>query len=219
MSYVQAAAFGTVYATSYAAFIFRAELKSGETVLVHAAAGGVGIAAVQIAKALGAKVIGTAGSDAKVKIAIQNGADHAINYSKEDFVEKVKELTNGKGVDVVYDPVGGDILTKSLRCMAWSGRLLVVGFASGKIPDIKANYLLIKNISIQGLYWGAYKINEPKRYNESIEGSLEMFKQGKLVPVIYKIYRLEELPQALDDLFTRKSYGKVVVTIGEQSKL
>eukprot|EP01120_Amphizonella_sp_Union-15-10_P009441 TRINITY_DN3572_c0_g1_i1.p1 TRINITY_DN3572_c0_g1~~TRINITY_DN3572_c0_g1_i1.p1 ORF type:complete len:332 (-),score=67.84 TRINITY_DN3572_c0_g1_i1:80-1075(-) len=220
MSYVEAAGFGMVYATSYAALIFRAELKPKEILLVHAAAGGVGLAAVQIGKALGAIVIGTAGDDEKLQVVKNNGADYVINYTSTDWVSKIKEITKGKGVDVVYDPVGGDVLLNSLKCMAWCGRLIIVGFTSGKIPDIKANYLLLKNISVLGIHWGAYNTHDRKRYLESITGSLDLFNEGKLKPVICRVFPLEQVIDALTLLYTRKSYGKVILKIApENSKL
>jgi NADPH2:quinone reductase len=210
MSFEQAAGFPITYPTSYAGLVYRANLQPGETLLVHAAAGGVGIAAVQIGKALGARVIGTAGSDDKLSLVKREGADFTINYRTEDFVQKVRELTDGKGADVIYDPVGGDILDRSLKCIAWNGRLLVIGFASGTIPEIRANRILLKNIAVVGLHWGAYAINEPERMPETFDALFKLYEAGKINPVVFKSYPMEKLPEALADLGSRQTYGKAV---------
>lgn len=210
MSFEQAAGFPITYPTSYAGLVYRANLQAGETLLVHAAAGGVGMAAVQIGKALGARVIGTAGSDEKLSLVKREGADFTINYRTEDFVQKVREITDGKGADVIYDPVGGDVLDRSLKCIAWSGRLLVIGFASGTIPEIRANRILLKNISVVGLHWGAYAINEPERIPETFDSLFKLYEAGKINPVVYKSYPMEKLPEALAELGSRKTFGKAV---------
>lgn len=212
MSFEEGAAFPIVYPTSYAGLVLRAGLRSDETLLVHAAAGGVGIAAVQIGKALGARVIGTAGGTDKLEVARRAGADLAIDYRKEDFVERVREATQGRGADVIYDPVGGDVFDRSLRCIAWSGRLLVIGFASGRIPEIRANRVLLKNVAIVGLHWGAYATHEPSRVPEVFEALFRLFESGQVRPEIFERYPLEELPAALEALGSRRSYGKLVVT-------
>jgi len=191
--------------------VFRADLQRGEDLLVHAAAGGVGIAAVQIGKALGARVIATAGGAEKLEIARENGADDTIDYREEDFVERVMALTDGKGADVIYDPVGGDIFDKSLKCIAWNGRLLVIGFASGTIPSVRANRILLKNIAITGLHWGAHAARDPQKIPQTMNALFELYEQGKIRPVIYKNYSLEEVPAALEALGSRRSYGKVIV--------
>ncbi len=211
MSFEQAAGFPIVYPTSYAGLVYRANLRAGETLLVHAAAGGVGIAAVQIGKALGATVIGTAGSDDKLERVRKEGADFTINYKTEDFVQKVREMTDGRGADVIYDPVGGDILDRSLKCIAWNGRMLVIGFASGNIPEIKANRILLKNIAVVGLHWGAYAVNEPQRMPETFDALFKLYEDGKINPVVYKSYPLDQLPEALRALGSRESYGKLIV--------
>jgi NADPH2:quinone reductase len=211
MSFEEAAGFPIVYPTSYAGLVYRANLQAGETLLVHAAAGGVGIAAVQIGKALGARVIGTAGSDDKLERVKAEGADFTINYKTDDWVQKVRDLTDGKGADVIYDPVGGDILDRSLKCIAWNGRLLVIGFASGTIPEIKANRILLKNIAVVGLHWGAYAVNEPQRMPETFDALFKLYDAGKIRPVVYKRYPLEKLPEALRALGSRETYGKAVV--------
>jgi len=211
MSFEEGAALPIIYPTSYAALVYRAHLKAGETLLVHAAAGGVGIAAVQIGKALGARVIATAGGSEKLEIARANGADETIDYSKEDFVERVKQLTNGRGADVIYDSVGGDTFDQSLKCIAWNGRLLVIGFASGRIPEVKANRILLKNIAIVGLHWGAHVQNEPARIPETFDALFALYRAGKIRPVIFKSYPLEQVPVALEALGSRKTWGKVIV--------
>jgi NADPH2:quinone reductase len=212
MSFAEAAAFPIVYPTSYAALVYRAGLRSGEHLLVHAAAGGVGIAAVQIGKALGARVIATAGGTDKLDVARRAGADVVIDYRTENWVERVKEVTGGRGADVIYDSVGGDIFDQSLKCIAWSGRLLVIGFAGGRIPEVKANRILLKNIAVVGLHWGAYALNEPERIAETFHALFGLYEQGKIKPVIFRTFRLEEVPMALEALGARQSYGKVVVT-------
>jgi len=211
MSFAEGAAFPIIYPTSYAGLVFRADLRPGEDLLVHAAAGGVGIAAVQIGAALGARVIATAGGAEKLEIARQNGADEVIDYRREDFVERVMELTGGKGADVIYDSVGGDVFDRSLKCIAWNGRLLVIGFASGRIPEVKANRILLKNIAVTGLHWGAHVAKEPARIPETFAALFDLYASGKIEPVIYKTYGLDEVPVALHDLASRKTYGKVIV--------
>jgi NADPH2:quinone reductase len=201
-----------VYPTSYAALVLRARVRPGETLLVHAAAGGVGIAAVQIGKALGARVIATAGGEDKLEIARAAGADVRIDYQREDVVERVKQATAGKGADVIYDSVGGDIFDQSLKAIAWSGRLLVIGFAGGRIPEVKANRILLKNISIVGLHWGAYAQHEPARIPETFDALFRLYDERKIAPVIFKTYPLEEVSAALAALAGRKTWGKVIVT-------
>lgn len=211
MSYAEGAAFPVVYPTSYAALVLRANLAAGETLLVHAAAGGVGVAAVQIGKALGARVIATAGGADKLEVARRAGADEAIDYLRGDWVEAVKRLTNGRGADVIYDPVGGEIFDGSMRCIAWNGRLLVIGFASGVIPEVKANRILLKNISVVGLHWGAYAQNDPARVPEVFAGLAKLYETGHVRPVIFGTYGLDEVPQALEALASRATYGKVII--------
>jgi NADPH:quinone reductase len=211
MSFPEAAAFPIVYPTSYAALVYRANLRAGETLLVHAAAGGVGIAAVQIGKALGARVIATAGGNDKLEVAKRAGADVAIDYTRGDWVEAVKRATDGRGADVVYDPVGGEIFDGSLRCIAWNGRLLVIGFASGVIPEVKANRILLKNISVVGLHWGAYAQHEPERIPEVFAGLAKLYEEGRVRPLIFGTYGLDEVPQALEALAGRATYGKVII--------
>ncbi len=212
MSFEEGAALPIIYPTSYAGLVYRANLQAGENLLVHAAAGGVGIAAVQIGKALGARVIATAGGADKLEVARRAGADELIDYREEDFVARVKELTEGRGADVIYDPVGGDVFDKSLKCIAWNGRLLVIGFASGRIPEVKVNRILLKNIAITGLHWGAHVSHDPGKIEPTFRALFALYEQGKIEPVIFKRYSLDEVPTALEALASRKTYGKLVIT-------
>ncbi|KAG0348171.1 hypothetical protein BG004_005827 [Podila humilis] len=218
LSFEQAAGLFITYPTSYVALAVRAQLKAGEWCLVHAAAGGVGIVAVQIARALGAKVIATAGTSEKLEIALKNGADHAVNYRDKDWAAQVLKITGGKGADVIYDPVG--LINDSLRCAAWCARVLVVGFAAGTIEKIPANRILLKNISVVGVHWGAYAKYDPATMAQVWTDLLQMFAEDKLVPVIYeKVYQgLESVKTGLNDLGSRKTYGKAVVAIGDAAR-
>jgi len=211
MSFEEGAAFPIVYPTSYAGLVFRSGLQPGENLLVHAAAGGVGIAAVQIGKALGACVIATAGGAEKLDVARRAGADVTIDYASSDWVEAVKQATKGRGADVVYDSVGGDVTDGSLKCIAWNGRLLVIGFASGRIPEVKLNRVLLKNISLIGLHWGAHAMHEPARIGETFDALFGLLAAGKIRPLVYRTYGLDELPDALAALGSRRSWGKVIV--------
>jgi NADPH2:quinone reductase len=211
MSFAEGAAFPIIYPTSYAGLVYRAALQPKEDLLVHAAAGGVGIAAVQIGKALGARVIATAGDPEKLEIARREGADELIDYRKEDFATRVMELTGGKGADVIYDSVGGEVFEKSMKCIAWNGRLLVIGFASGTIPSVQANRILLKNIAVTGLHWGAHATKDPEKIPRTFEALFELYRSGQIRPVIFASHPLEELPAALEALASRKTYGKVIV--------
>lgn len=206
-----AAAMHVIYQTSYMALVHRANLQLGETLLVHGGSGGVGTSAIQIGKALGATVIATASSAEKLAICKQAGADHLINYRDQDFVAVVKELTEGRGADVIYDPVGGDVFDKSSKCITFGGRLLVIGFASGRIPEITANRILLKNISIVGLHWGAYYQHKPALVQETHERLLELYQEGKIKPILFGDYGISELPDALAAIAERRSWGKIVV--------
>lgn len=211
MSFEEAAVFPMVYPTSYAALVDRAALRAGETLLVHAAAGGVGLAAVQIGKALGAYVIATAGGDDKLAVARAAGADATIDYRTEDWVARVQELTDGRGADVIYDSVGGDTFDLSLKCIAWNGRVLIIGFASGRIPEVKLNRVLLKNISIIGLHWSAYPDKDPARVDAVFEALFAMRAAGHVTPLIQQTYPLDELPRALQALGERATVGKVLI--------
>ncbi len=210
-SFEAGAALSTVYPTSYAGLVWRAPVARGETLLVHAAAGGVGLAAVQIGKALGARVIATAGGERKLEVARRAGADVLIDYQSEDFVPRVLAETDGRGADVIYDSVGGDTTDRSLKCIAWNGRLLVIGFASGAIPEIKLNRVLLKNISLVGLHWSAYPEREPERIDECFEGLFSMASAGGIEPLVSARYPLEEAGAALEALSARETVGKIVL--------
>ncbi len=196
MDFVPASAFLLTYGTSYHALKDRAQLKAGETLLVLGASGGVGLAAVQLGKAMGARVIAAASSDAKLDVCRENGADEVINYASEDLRARVKALTAGKGVDVVYDPVGGPYSEPALRDMAWNGRFLVVGFAAGDIPKVPLNLALLKGCSIVGVFWGAFTRNEPERNRRNNEELIELYVQGKVKPHIHATYPLARTAEA-----------------------
>jgi NADPH:quinone reductase len=213
VSYEVAAGFPMVYGTSYHALKQRGQLQPGETLLVLGASGGVGLAAVELGKAMGARVIAAASSDEKLQLAKEHGADELVNYSNGSLKEQVKALTDGKGADVIYDPVGGDFFDESLRCINWNGRLLVVGFASGRIPQAPANLPLLKGSSIVGVFWGDFVRRQPK---DNMQNFMELFaflKEGKIRPHVSATFSLQEAPQALNHLLSRKATGKVVVKV------
>jgi len=214
MDFASAAGFPVTYGTSYGAFDWRAHLQSGEWLLVHGAAGGVGLTAVEIGKAMGAKVIAAVGSPEKLAIAQEHGADHLIDYSHEDIRERVKAITGGRGADVIYDPVGGDAFDASLRCVAWGGRILIIGFASGRIPQIPANIVLVKNVDIIGFYWGSYQARKPELLRQCYTQLFRWFDEGKLKPHVSARFDLADAARALDSLRQRKATGKVVLTTG-----
>ncbi len=213
MDFVTAAGFPVAYSTSHGAFDWRARLKPGEWVLVLGASGGVGLTAVEIAKAMGARVIAAAGGAEKLAVAKRAGADHLIDYTREQIRDRVKEITDGRGVDVVYDPVGGDAFDQSLRSIAWEGRIIVIGFAGGRVPQIPANIVLVKNIDIIGFFWGSYRRHKPQLMAESFRQLFRWFDEGKLKPHVSHRLPLSQVAQALDLLKTRKSTGKVVLTM------
>ena len=216
MSDTDAAAFQINYQTAYFALVHRANLKPSEFLLVHGGAGGVGSAAIQIGKALGARVIATAGSAEKLQICRQCGAESLINYRTEDFVEKVKEFTAGKGADVIYDPVGGDVFDQSTKCIAWEGRIVVIGFTSGRIPEFRTNRALLKNMSVVGLWWGSYRIHNPRLVEQAQQRLYQMYEKGSIKPVIHSVYELKDLPQALALIENRQSHGKVVIEVNKE---
>ncbi|MEH6548884.1 MAG: NADPH:quinone oxidoreductase family protein [Pseudomonadales bacterium] len=213
LSFTQAAGVSMTYFTSYYALKQRANLQAGETVLVLGAAGGVGITAVEIAKSMGATVIAAASTDEKLELAKSMGADHLINYTNEALKDKVKELTGGRGVDVVYDPVGGDFSEAALRCMAWNGRFLVIGFASGPIPKIPINITLLKGCSIIGVFWGAFAAAEPEVNKQNVIELWQLFAEGKLNPVVTDVFPMERYEEAFNCLTGRKARGKVILEI------
>src|SRR5262245_9086251 len=211
MSFEEGSAFGLVYQTSYCALVERAGLQPGESLLVHGAAGGVGLAAVQLGKTLGARVLATAGTPAKLEIARQAGADVLIDYRSEDWVERVKAATGGEGADVIYDPVGGDVFDGSTRCLAFAGRLLVIGFAGGRIPSIAANRILLKNVSIVGVHWGLYQGRGSPLIDRWMDALFALYEKRQVRPVIYRSYPLREAAAGLKAIAERESYGKVVL--------
>lgn len=208
-----AATFAYVFGTSYHALKDRAQLKEGETVLVLGASGGVGLAAVQLAKVMGAKVIAAASTEAKLAVCSQYGADAIVNYSDDNWREQVKALTEGKGVDVVYDAVGGHYAEPALRSMAWNGRYLVVGFAAGDIPKIPLNLPLLKGCAVVGVFWGEFATRQKKDNQANMMQLFGWLMQGKLKPHISAEYPLEQAAQALNDLLERKATGKVVLVV------
>lgn len=208
-----AASLPVVYGTSHHALTAKARLRAGEVLLVHGAAGGVGLTAVQIGKRLGATVIATAGTPAKLQIAQDNGADHVLDYRREDIREKVKALTGGRGADVVYDPVGGDVFRASLRCTAPDGRILVIGFASGDVPQIPANIMMVKNITCIGYNWGAYRQIDPVGLGDSFAELMAWIAEGSVLPHVSMTFALADFRDAFAALLERRSTGKVVLTL------
>lgn len=213
MNMVNAASFLLAYGTSYHALKDRANLQDGETLLVLGASGGVGLAAVELGKQMGAHVIAAASTQDKLNLCKEHGADELINYSEENLKERVKELTNKKGVDVIYDPVGGDYANPALRTMARKGRYLVVGFAAGEIPKIPLNLALLKECSIVGVFWGSFTQKEPKQNYQNVAQMVQWFNEEKLRPHIHGTYPLENAVQALKDIASRKVKGKAVITM------
>lgn len=211
MSFEEAAALSTTYNTSYYALVTLAHLRAGETVLVLGAAGGVGLAAIEIAKALGARVIAAASTDEKLAVCKAQGADDLINYKTQDLRERLKELTGTHGVDVVYDPVGGPYAEPALRGLGWRGRYLVVGFADGEIPRIPLNLVLLKNCSVIGVFLGETWTREPQIAKEIDAGMTELIRAGKIHPLISGRYRLDQVGDALNALLQRKVTGKIVI--------
>ena len=206
-----AAAVPVVYQTSYFALKDRAAIKPGEWLLVHAGASGVGTSAIQLGKAFGAHVIATAGSPEKLEFCREQGADHAIDYRDLAWVDQVKQITGGLGADVIYDPVGGDVFDLSTKCIAPGGRLLVIGFASGRIPSIAANRILLKNMSVVGAIWGLHAAHHPEYLGETHRALSDLWETGKIKPPAPASYRLEDAAKALRDLADRKVLGKAVL--------
>ncbi|MEQ8378606.1 NADPH:quinone oxidoreductase family protein [Parvibaculum sp.] len=210
MDFAAAAAYPAAYLTAYVALVCRGHLQKGETLLVHGSTGGVGLAAVEMGKLLGATVIATSASDEKLKIVKERGADHVINVSG-GFREKVKELTGGRGADVIYDPVGGDVFDESVRCIAWNGRLLIIGFTSGRIPSVSVNMPLIKGFSVIGVRAGEYGRRDPEAGRANIDAIDRLAAEGKIKPHICARFPLERAVDALRMLQERKVVGKVVI--------
>ncbi|KAF7321294.1 hypothetical protein MKEN_00649400 [Mycena kentingensis (nom. inval.)] len=217
LPFTQAAGMFITFPTSYEALVGRAQLKAGEWVLVTAAAGGVGMAAVQIAKGLGAKVVAAAGSQEKLDIVKKyGGADYTVDYTKKGWQQEVLKITGGRGVDVIYDPVG--MITDCLKCIAWKGRAIVVGFAAGTIEKVPMNLVLLKNIAVLGIFWGGYQVKEPEHMPGVYRKILQLVADGQVAtPAVYsKTYTLETIAEGLSALENRKTWGKVVVQIKEE---
>jgi NADPH2:quinone reductase len=215
MGFDVAAGFPVAYGTSHHSLTVRAGLRAGEVLLVHGAAGGVGLTAVEIGHALGATVIATAGTAEKLAVAKEYGAAFGINYRDEDVKRRVRDLTGGHGADVVYDPVGGPVFEASLRCTAMDGRLLVIGFASGEVPQIPANILLVKNLTVIGYYWGAYRRTRPQQLQDGFNELMRWFGEGRIRPQISARFPLEQANEALDLLRRRGSTGKIVLEVDQ----
>lgn len=209
--YEIAAGFILAFGTSHHALIDRGGLKSGETVLILGAAGGVGLAAVEIAKARGAKVIAAASSDAKLVICRERGADATINYTTEDLRDAIKTHTEGRGPDIIFDPVGGRYAEPAFRSIAWRGRYLVIGFADGDIPRLPLNLPLLKGAALVGVFWGEFARREPKNQIAMMQDLFEMLATEAIRPLISKTYTLDQVPQALEDMAARKVTGKIVI--------
>ena len=213
MDFKDGAAFPLNYGTTYHALKQRGQLQPGETLLVTGAGGGVGTTAIEIGKAMGAKVIAAASTEEKLEIAKNLGADETINYSDGELKEKVKALTDGLGADVIYDPIGGDIFLQCMRCVNWKGRVLVIGFASGPIPEVPTNLALLKGCSIVGVFWGRFTGAEPEENSKNFDELFALHAEGKLKPQITKSYSLDEAAEAISSLENRKATGKVVIEI------
>ncbi|MES1991627.1 MAG: NADPH:quinone oxidoreductase family protein [Pseudomonadota bacterium] len=212
MNFIKAAAYPTAYLTAYVALVIRGHLKAGEALLVHGSTGGVGMAAVDIGKLLGATVIATSASDDKLKIVKARGADHVLNVTK-GFRGEVKALTGGKGADVIYDPVGGDVFDESVRCIAWNGRLLVIGFTSGRIPSVSVNMPLIKGFSVIGVRAGEYGRRDPEAGRANMQAIDALAASGKIDPYVCATFPLERAVEAMSLLQKREAVGKVVITM------
>jgi NADPH2:quinone reductase len=213
MSFEDGAGFTLIFQTAWFGLHRRAKLLSGEVLLVHAGAGGVGSAAIQVGKAAGAMVIATAGSDEKTAVCLQLGADYAINYKTDDFSEKVKGFTGGRGADVIFDPVGGDVYDRSTKCVAFEGRIVIVGFTSGRIPQAATNHVLVKNYSVVGLHWGLYSRRAPELLPAATSALMDLYASGKIKPLISARIPLAEAPSALAMVASGKSTGKVILTV------
>ncbi|MEO7020658.1 MAG: NADPH:quinone oxidoreductase family protein [Ktedonobacteraceae bacterium] len=217
MDFTTASAFVMVYGTSYYALKDRAKLQPGETLLVLGAAGGVGLAAVELGKAMGARVIAAASTDEKLAVCREHGADAGINYTNEDLKDRIKALTEGNGVDVIYDPVGGKYSEAALRGMAWEGRHLVIGFTAGDIPRIPLNLTLLKGCSIVGVFWGSFTARDPQRNQEQLQELVTWFHEGKIKPHISATYPMHRAADALNDMLARKITGKAVLLVDEHA--
>lgn len=212
MSYEHGAGFPLTYGTSHVALAHRAKLQEGETLLVLGAAGGVGLTAVELGTLMGAKVIAAASNEEKLALTQTYGASHTINYLETNLRDEMKKITQGNYADVVYDPVGGDTFDTAVRCVAWEGRYLVIGFASGRIPELAANRVLLKNSSLVGVFWGAYALNDPQVMQESFKTLLTWYAQGQLKPHIDRTFPLKNAAEALAVMANRQAKGKLILT-------
>lgn len=213
LDFITAAAFSIAYGTAHMGLERRARLQPGEVLVVTGAGGGAGLAAVEVGRMMGARVIAAAGSAAKLDLARRHGADETVNYRTEDLRARVLELTGGRGADVAFDPVGGDVFKGAFRSLAFEGRMVVVGFASGTVPQIPANHLLVKNIDLIGLYWGGYKVHDIAALRQSAQRLAAGMHEGRLKPHIGGVYPLHRAGEALDLMLARLSLGKLVLTV------
>ena len=214
MDFVTAAGFTMTYGTSYYALKQRAVLRPAETLLVLGAAGGVGLAAVELGRVMGARVIAAAGSRDKLALCKEYGADAVIDYATENLKDRVKELTDGRGADVIYDPVGGDYFDQAMRCINWNGRVLVIGFASGRIPSLPTNLALLKGCSVVGVFWGAFTAREPEANAENLAELGRWVEDRTIKPYVCKTFPLERVAEALTAIERREARGKIVLTTG-----
>ena len=213
MDFATAAGLASTYGTSYYALKQRSDYKPGETLLVLGAAGGVGLTCVELGALLGLKVIAAASSDEKLEITRKYGATMFVNYAREKTRDKVKELTGGNGADIIYDAVGGDAFDEAIRCIAWYGRLLVVGFASGRIPSLPANLALLKSCDVRGVFYGAWRGRNPGEARRNFDEMLAWYAEGKLKPHVSMTFPLQKAPDAMNALLSRKATGKVIITM------
>lgn len=213
MDFSTAAAFSMTYGTAMHALTQRGALQAGETLLVLGASGGVGLAAIEIGKAMGARVIAAASSAEKLEVARQAGADELVNYQDEDVRERLRTLTKGQGVDVVIDPVGGDLFETVFRSIAWNGRMLVIGFASGTIPSLPANLPLLKGAAVIGVFWGSFAQRQPQDNVANFQQLFAWYAEGKLKPLVSQTFALEDTAQAINTLAARKAVGKLVINV------
>ncbi|WP_295799761.1 NADPH:quinone oxidoreductase family protein [uncultured Microbulbifer sp.] len=215
VSFAEAAGFCITYATSYYAFKQRAKLQEGETLVVLGAAGGVGVTAIQLGKLMGARVIACASSAEKLEFCREVGADEVINYTEEDLKERIRELTDGRGADVIYDPVGGDFTEQAYRAIAWGGRYLVIGFAAGDIPRLPLNLPLLKAGDILGIYWGGWAARDPKGNMQNFSELLNFVTKGRLKPMTTEVFSLAEFQSAFAAIRERRALGKVILSLEE----
>ena len=213
MDDVTAAGFAIAYGTAHGALRWRAGLHAGESLVVHGAGSGVGLTAVECGKAIGAVVIATARGEEKLAVARDRGADHVVDSEDPDLKGRLRELTDGRGADVVYDPVGGAVFDASLRAIAWEGRIVIIGFASGQVPQIPANLLLVKNASVVGFYWGSYRKHDPERLRDSFRELFAWHSEGRIRPLVSRTLPLPQTADAIRLLAERRAIGKIVVTM------